>query len=58
MSHSPNSTASAFQVLRLEAHATVALLIKTQRQKLGFNLKVRKTKQLATGSYLYFSPKW
>ena len=31
----------------------VAQLIKTQRQKLGFNLKVREAKQPATGSYLY-----
>ena len=36
----------------------VARLIKTQRQILGFNLKVRKAKQPVTGSYLYLSPKW
>ena len=31
--------------------APVAQLMKTQRQKFEFNLKVRKTKQPATGSY-------
>ena len=36
----------------------VAQLTKTQRQKLGFNLKVRKAKQSAIGSYLYLNPKW
>ena len=36
----------------------VAQLIKTQRQILGFNLKVRKAKQSVTGSYLYLSLKW
>ena len=36
----------------------VAQLVKIQRQKLGFNLKVRKAKEPATGSYLYLSPKW
>lgn len=32
-------------------------LIKTQRETLGFNLKVRKVEQLATGFYLYLSSK-
>ena len=32
-------------------------LIKTQRQILGFNLKTRKAKQSATGSYLHLSQK-
>ena len=34
-----------------------ARLIKSQREKLGFNLKIQKAKQPATGSYLGFSPK-
>ena len=35
----------------------VARIIKTQRQILGFNLKIRKTKQPATGSYLNLGQK-
>ena len=38
-------------------HLDAAQLIQTQRQKLGFNLKVTKVKQPDTGSYLYLSPK-
>ena len=37
---------------------SVARLIKTQRQILGSDLKVRKTKQPVTGSSLYLSLKW
>ena len=36
----------------------VAQLIKTQRQILGFSLKVWKAKQVVTDSYLYLSLKW
>ena len=36
----------------------VAQLIKSQRQILGFNLKVRKAKQQATGSYLHLISKY
>ena len=36
---------------------TEAQLIKTQREKLGFNLKIQKAKQPATGSYLDLNPK-
>ena len=35
-----------------------AQIIKTQREKLRFNLEVRKAKQSGTGSYLNLSPKW
>ena len=35
-----------------------AQLIKTQKQKLGFNLTTRKAKQPATGYYLGLGPKW
>ena len=31
---------------------------KTQREKLGFNLKIQKAKQPVIGSYLDLSPKW
>ena len=31
---------------------------KKKRQKLGFNMKVSKAKQPATGCYLYLSLKW
>ena len=36
----------------------VAQLLETQRQKLGFNLKVGKAEQPATDSYLDLSLKW
>ena len=45
------------QVLYVSILLGVAQLIKTQRQKLGFSLKVKKVKQPATSSYLYLSPK-
>ena len=44
---------SRFKLLR-----GIAQVIKTQRQKLGFNLKVRKAEQSVTGSDLYLSLKW
>ena len=37
---------------------SVAWLIRTQIQKLWFKMKVRETKQPATGSYVYLGPKW
>ena len=40
-----------------QAENAEAQLIKTQRQKSGFNLKTRKAKQPTTGSYHDFSPK-
>ena len=34
----------------------IAQIIKSQRQKVGFNLKIRKAKQ--PSSYFYLRPKW
>ena len=36
----------------------VAQLVNIQRQKLGFNLKVRKAKEPTSGYNLYLSLKW
>lgn len=40
------------------ANTSEVQLIKSQKDKLEFNLKFRKAKQLVIGSYLYLSSRW